>query len=1365
MTEHTLRRKTPNGTLAAGYDASLGDRAVTGPAAKHVLVSSLPNNARSRVAPTTPSAHQWQSPANNMYSMPPWNQINSLDYGTEYNGPFRQAAPKKFQQGPAHRPSIDSVLDQTLPIQSPAYYFQPGSTVPTVLPANLQHYPGPTASIGTDLYGPYWPDGGFIPYRPAPIRDPRFNTHIELTNVPFGHFSHIDTNLKDRLHNSSFMGANRQQNADYGQPTMPIQSLPAAYGKQFPTYTPGNDNIVNLPYPSQQYQNTSSGTQTPVGLEWQDRPRRRSTDLTFTGMGNQPGNVQFKERVFTWAHGIYVDLLTSLQRRQKSNPYRSDAEGRRASKPTIFPKPPRQPGYDASSSMADSGKHAAIKSGRMHAADAVMFDSPFQGHVDSENSTPKPSINNNQLSPWRAGQNLQSFSNHYADRSHTIRRSSGSAVSAMFSSPQNSSELFAKALAAFDMLENLCKESPEEWIDGMLLAGCLAYGLSEYQRALYWYQRILDHDRSHVEAMSNLAASLLALNRKEEALQFWMEAVRLRPGHFEAVEHLIALLCSCHRGKEALHVIELVESRLRVPQKGEYLRSPEQGSELESEAESISTTESVDRAAFEGDDNEGKSSWDDASQEMQMPGYGSSGFRIPGSENGRILSLIHAKANMLFGLRDYQGTAAAFEEAVLIATGRKQRGIKGLIKHIQQVLVDDVNATIPMAWHQSEQSPILLLPDKALQTAKLIFPRGELPGLEYIHLPKARNAAISTTSNALLCLAKIYQDSMSQSGLAGGGKALDGVRDVLALYYLSLSLHPSASTANNIGLLLTSVQHLLPPNPGLVPSTNVLPDIGIVPGSPTAIALAFYNYGLYLDNRHSHLYTNLGSLLKDVGQVSAAVRMYEQAVQCEGDFDIALANLANALKDQGRMADAIKYYQRAVTANPDFAEAVCGLATSLNSVCSWIGRGGIHGDQGLRDRWHVNETGMLVDSRNLRKASDGWMKNVIDTVEKQLRTAETWGHGVLTVQAIETLVQQVIGTGAFSRHASSLASHLRDALSTWSTQHWEGSRVVKLVERATRCLSWQWYQDLYVHGREYPRERYRRPSLPSALTTPLTPTVLPFHAFTTPLSAKQVRLISQQNALRMSVSTLRSSWLPRTVFPPPPPPAPYLNVGYVSSDFNNHPLAHLMQNVFGFHDPSRVRAICYATTPSDGSIHRQKIEADAPIFHDASTWTVEKLVNQVVKDKIHILINLNGYTRGARNEIFAARPAPISMSFMGFAGTLGAEWCDYLLSDEICVPYETLSPWRRNVTIEDKLHPDSNAEDQEDWVYSENIIFTRASFFCCDHRQSGPDTDRPRITWDEEQRKRWDMRREIFPHLADDAVIFGNFNQLYKVCP
>lgn len=849
-------------------------------------------------------------------------------------------------------------------------------------------------------------------------------------------------------------------------------------------------------------------------------------------------------------------------------------------------------------------------------------------------------------------------------------------------------------------------------------------------------------------------------------MAYWLRAVKLRPSYFEAVEHLIGLLNVGNRSREAIGVIQYVEDKLRFNKLGQFLLPYDQLSEGDSDAKSswsLSTIESSDKMAFDYEDRDDDTIFD-RKQEDPAPGFGSSGFAIAGSDNGRMLALIHAKGNMLYSLGDNQAAAAAFEEAILIAAGRPRRRVKGIVKSILRAFTADQHLGSKI---EISKDPILLFPEKALQTAKMIFPpHGTLPGLEFVAQGMSKKAAVSTASNSLLSLAKIYQDSMPNVSSQISGKTVSPVRDILALYYLSLSLQPSPSTANNVGILLATVQQSAPVSHTQAQgsaSARLVPDfVGVVPGSGIALAFAYYNYGLNLDPKHAHLYTNLGSLLKDLGQLPLAVRMYDYAVQCDGNFDIALANLANAVKDQGRVNDAIMYYRRAVHANPDFAEAVCGLATALNTICSWTGRGGIYADGGDRDRWHVKEDNGLskaIESPN----GSGWMKRVVEIVDKQLKDGAQWGRGTLSNAVVaENLLQQL----TVVETSPALRERLQKALREWSGGRWEGSRLVRLIERANQRLTWHWYHDLYSRRKSYPISRYKRPQIPANLSTPNAPTLLPFYTFTNPLSHKQIRQISARNGLRISVSTLRASWIPQTVYPPPRPPKPSLHVGYVSSDFNNHPLAHLMQSVFGLHDDRSVTAYCYATTASDNSSHRRQIEREAPHFYDAHTWSTERLVDQIIKDGIHILVNLNGYTRGARNEVFAARPAPIQMSFMGFAGSLGAEWCDYLLADQHTIPAETLSLWRRNVDLEDKLHPDALAEDDEDWVYAENVVFTKDTFFCCDHKQSAPDVEEERtLTWQEEQEKRWKMRKEIFPRASDDAVILGNFNQLYKIDP
>ncbi|KAM0266443.1 hypothetical protein ACHAPA_006873 [Fusarium lateritium] len=788
---------------------------------------------------------------------------------------------------------------------------------------------------------------------------------------------------------------------------------------------------------------------------------------------------------------------------------------------------------------------------------------------------------------------------------------------------------FAAAKSTLDMLGNLCEQSSWSWTDGIMLGGCLNYGLEQYQEALEWFSRITALDSSHVEAITNKAATLYCLGRQDEAEKHWIRAVEVQPGYLEAVEHLVGLLYK-KRSKQAIEIIDHVQRALRV------------------------SSAQTQRHVLHGN--------------AEKPSdFASSGYAIPGKENGRILALIHAKGTMLYSLKEVNKASEAFEEAVLISVGRQMTGIQDLVLRIQTALLPTTSAS-----NSHGTRPLLLPPERARHTAELVFGgTGALPGLRHVTEGSTKRAAVQTTSNSLLSLAKIFQDSLSSGqGTPNILRRPPGVEDILALYYLSLSLQESPSTANNVGILLAGVQQVVTNVSNANGETHSQPSIpGIIPGSGLSLALAYYHYGLRLDPKHVHLHTNLGSLLKDIGQLDMAIQMYEQAVSCDGTFDIALTNLANAVKDRGRINDAITYYKRAVNSNPEFAEAVCGLSTALNSVCDWRGRGGVILKSGRYDRWHVDEKGLLIDARSLGHES-GLINRVVSIINRQLNEASHWGRGILNDKHIATFAQQIRDLGLVTSFEP------EQALRNWSNKSWEGSRVIRLIERATRATQWKWYRDRLESGNRSHNQ---------------------------------------------------------------------------------------MQSVFGFHNPQRVRAFCYATTASDRSIHRQQIEREAPVFRDVSCWSADKLVEQIVSDEIHILVNLNGYTRGARNEIFAARPAPVQMSFMGFAGTLGAEWCDYILADSTAIPPETLRPWRGNFKITD-VFKDETEGDEEDWMYSENIIFCRDTFFCCDHAQSSNASERL-ITWEEEQERRWKMRKELFPALADDTIIMGNFNQLYKIEP
>lgn len=1289
--EHQLRRKTPNGTIDAGYDGNPAQLASGPPPLKHMI---LPTSS-SLVSATAysqqdhamkhhikPAVDDWAFQSPQTFNVPDHGGLaldtNSLSLG----GSWRRG----FGNDSRSLMALDCV-PSGLPT---AYYpYNNGVEVPTALQPIYQHSPGPAIFDNGGLLPPsIWPDTNIPSYHPT--------AHLGALN--YHGFNH------------QFIPHPRSSNT------------PIASRAPFNALARYEEGHVGLQTPSQ---GLESLTLEPAQYH---RPR--------LGVSENSAPTRFREKALANAHRSYIELLAYLHRSKKSQ-NRSSQEPR-SSRMVIFPKLPRP------------SSHPNCVLPPRQSQDTHVFRDIHGGNnqiINSRVDAPSDLFRQHMVKQQFQGGEI-SHSAYY----HLLNNENSGGFAADSERGRGIATPFTSAKAALEMLTHLCEQSGWKWIDGMLLGGCLHYGLEHYEQSLEWFQRIISLDETHVEAISNVAATLYCLNRHEEAEHHWLRAVRLRPSYLEAVEHLVGLLCSSHRSKEAVDIIDFIQQSTRLSEgRVDCDMAPHTINGASSLA--YGTPEPHLRPRC------GPTSSADGTEESRLPGFGSSGYCVAGNENGRVIALIHAKGNMLYALKDIDRASESFEEAVLISTGRKLKCIHSLIRRIQSVLspIDPYGAE---GQNRPSTGPLLLPPERARRTAQLVFAaHGDLPGLRFVPDGGPKRSAISTTSNSLLSLAKIFQDAMSNGGsFPRLLRQPSGIGDILALYYLSLSLSESPSTANNVGILLASVQHnSYAPQPQILESANMPQIPGIAPGSGLSLALAYYHYGLTLDSKHVHLHTNLGSLLKDIGQLDLAIQMYEQAVACDGTFDIALTNLANAVKDRGRISDAIAYYRRAVNSNPDFAEAVCGLSTALNSVCDWNGRGGVVLYDGTYDRWHVDDQGMIRDVKN-EGVGSGLMKRVVDIVSKQLADSYHWGTGILQNGALELLSSQLSLLTADEMKGFDIEKELRK----WSGHPWEGSRILRLVERSMKAMMRRWYLDKYVHNRP-PQSSYPRLKLPASLAVPAAPTVLPFHTFTCPLTANDIRMISQRNAARISCSTMKSPWLPASVYVPPPPPSPHLNIGYVSSDFNNHPLAHLMQSVFGFHNPARAKAFCYATTASDKSVHRLQIEREAPVFRDVSAWSSERLVEQIVRDEIHILVNLNGYTRGARNEIFAARPAPIQMSFMGFAGTLGAEWCDYILADETAIPPSTLRLARNNTSLEDVFR-DGEFDGGGDWMYSENIVFCRDTFFCCDHAQSSDPSERI-MTWADEQRRRWRMRKELFPNLPDDTIILGNFNQLYKIDP
>jgi protein O-GlcNAc transferase len=140
-----------------------------------------------------------------------------------------------------------------------------------------------------------------------------------------------------------------------------------------------------------------------------------------------------------------------------------------------------------------------------------------------------------------------------------------------------------------------------------------------------------------------------------------------------------------------------------------------------------------------------------------------------------------------------------------------------------------------------------------------------------------------------------------------------------------------------------------------------------------------------------------------------------------------------------------------------------------------------------------------------------------------------------------------------------------------------------------------------------------------------------------------------------------------------------IRIAYVSTDLCRHAVAQLIVGCFEHHDRNRFETTAISLSANDGSGMRKRIEAAFDRFTSVEEMPDGEVAKLMRKHEIDIAIDLNGHTWGKRPRIFAHRPAPIQVNFLGFPGTMGATFMDYIIADHIVIPEENRVHYSENV--------------------------------------------------------------------------------------
>jgi protein O-GlcNAc transferase len=440
--------------------------------------------------------------------------------------------------------------------------------------------------------------------------------------------------------------------------------------------------------------------------------------------------------------------------------------------------------------------------------------------------------------------------------------------------------------------------------------------------------------------------------------------------------------------------------------------------------------------------------------------------------------------------------------------------------------------------------------------------------------------------------------------------------------------------------------------------------------------------------REHALHNRLGQATFALGDFESTAKHFEDALSCNPQRADTYANLGVVYRRLGRFEEALACQNKAIQIKPDYAEAYNNLGLVLHE--------GLQQPEAALEAYekaltlnpkqhdaHLNMGNVYMRRRDFNKA--------VSCYEQAVSLKPDYGLA---------FANMAISLGGLKNYPKAVKNY---------------QRAVDLGVQIKFLRGHYIYTKLHVGDWDGF----------DGLISDLSQDILAGKPVCAPFAA--LALIDDPQTQQKAIETFVGiEFPPKSALPPPTihPEHARIKVGYFSTDYWNHPVAHLMLGLFAAHDRNRFEVIAFSLgTPVKDKWH-QRVKETCDQFIEIKDLSDKEVAELARSMEIDIAVDLNGFTEHCRAGIFAQRAAPVQVSYIGYLGTMAAPYIDYLVTDETIVPPEARP------------------------FYNEKMIYLPSYQINDPHQHP---SDRP-------------MTRAEFG-LPDDAFVFCAFNNNYKITP
>ncbi len=455
----------------------------------------------------------------------------------------------------------------------------------------------------------------------------------------------------------------------------------------------------------------------------------------------------------------------------------------------------------------------------------------------------------------------------------------------------------------------------------------------------------------------------------------------------------------------------------------------------------------------------------------------------------------------------------------------------------------------------------------------------------------------------------------------------------------------------------------------------------------TTLGLALIEKAISISPDYA-MYNNLANILREQKNYSAAIKAYQQSIALNPNYAEAYNNLGVAYLDTHEYSLALEYLYKSIALKPDYAEAYSNIGNvyqaeyKLELAISFYQQA-----IGLNDNnpdFYNNLGTILKKLTRYDKALLSYKKSL----DLQPNSAKTH-HNIAEVLANQKRVAEAI---VHYQLALMYQPDNRDALGS-------------LFYIRQYCCDWTDYaihKDQVISTIESGTEGYK----------PLSFLAVSDSALLQQRCAEDFVGAYYQQIPKYTHSCGDNS--PRKI-----------KLAYVSADFRDHAVSVLMVELFERHDRERFEVIAISLRPGTESSLSIRVKQAFDQFIDVNDKSDAEVAELIYTLHIGIAIDLMGHTANSRSSLFAYRPAPIQINYLGYPGTTGLNALDYIIADEFVIPHEHQS------------------------FYTEKVVYLPDCFQVNDSKRFMPKGDLKRVNYG----------------LSESSFVFCSFNNSYKVTP